>query len=297
MILSKLQRYARAKKDPAMALLYEADSIRKELSEEMTNVVLSNPRFMSNILQNVISEIHKIKVGNDGKTPQKGREYFTPDDIREVVRIVESRIHVPEDGDDGKDADENAIIEAILKKLPVPKDGYTPMGGVDYPTNDQIKSIVYTEVASLFALKPKDKDGISKEDVEKLMGKINQKIDWKEQAIEIARALETLKGASALDYYALKNLPDITKGKQRTLHRGGGKETYYYDLSDLTDGVLKTFTIPANSRIVLVRGTDAPGGIYRKDTDWTGSGTTTLTLTSAVAAPTQGATLDILYVV
>ena len=111
--------------------------------------------------------------------------------------------------------------------------------------------------------------------------------------------METLKPQEKLDYHkGLKNQPALpAQGQQRTLHRGGGKETYYYDLSDQCNDVLKVFTIPTNARILAVHGTDAPSGTYRPLVDWTGTGTTTLTLTSQEAAPGTGATLYILYVV
>jgi len=72
-------------------------------------------------------------------------------------------------------------------------------------------------------------------------------------------------------------------------------QTYYYDLTDQCDGVTKSFTVPANNRIVGVFGTQFPI-IYRPLVDWTGSGTTTLTLTDEVGAPETGQTLYILYV-
>jgi hypothetical protein len=56
----------------------------------------------------LLSQIEKIKgergeTGKDGYTPIKGKDYF--------------------DGKPGKDADENKIIQEVIKKIPIPKDG------------------------------------------------------------------------------------------------------------------------------------------------------------------------------
>ena len=86
------------------------------------------------------------------------------------------------------------------------------------------------------------------------------------------------------------------KGSKQKKHGGGSsKNTLYYDLTSQCNGVTKTFTVPVNTRILSVHGTQFPQN-YRPDIDWTGSGTTTLTLTSEVGAPETGQTLFILYV-
>ena len=72
-------------------------------------------------------------------------------------------------------------------------------------------------------------------------------------------------------------------------------QVYDYDLTDQCNGVTKVFTIPANIRVVGVFGTQEPKN-YRPGVDWTGSGTTTLTLTDEVGAPQTGQTLWIQYV-
>jgi len=267
MSLTKLQRYARAKKDPAMALVLEMDRVKAEIMAEVSQDLLASIR------------------GRDGITPIKGKDYFTPNEISQVIEFIRKSLTLPkvlkgQDGRHGKDG----------------KDAPLPVAGVDYPTEDQLRGIIYTEIGSIFALKPKDDGKISRDEVNRLIGKLQQKIDWKANAAEIARALESLRGKEQLDYSALKNTPPSDSERRRVIHRGGGESVQYYDLSALTNGVTKTFTIPANKRVVWVGGTDAPGGQYRQGTDYTGSGTTSLTLTSEVAAPTQGSTLHLMYV-
>lgn len=175
--------------------------------------------------------------------------------------------------------------------------GSTPVPDIDYPTIGSIKKFIEGEIAS--NLQGHEK-GMPAESVMKAITKAFEKIDPE----VIARALETLKGEKRLDYEALKNRPGTPVGgeRQRTLHRGGGSsasgaQTYEYDLSDFCDGSTKMFTIPTNTRIVAVLCTDAPAGFYRKTVDYTGTGTTTLTLDAAVAAPNTGASLSVLYVV
>lgn len=110
---------------------------------------------------------------------------------------------------------------------------------------------------------------------------------------QIKTKLETLRGNDRLDASAIKNLPTALYGKKR-LGRGTGSPVFTSDLSSQCDGANKTFTIPTNTRVLLLIGTDFPI-LYRPTTDYTVSGTT-LTLTSAVNAPSSGATLSVLYV-
>jgi hypothetical protein len=173
--------------------------------------------------------------------------------------------------------------------------GYTPVEDVDYPSVRMMKGMVDEMMKAMEARMMKG--GMTKKQMAEMKAMCEKEMDPK----KLARAFEALAYKDKLDYEkGLKNKPGIpVEGpQQRTLHRGGpGKQTYNYDLSDLCNGVDKTFAIPTNARVVSVSGTDAPGGIYRPLVDWSGSGTAVLTLTAAVAAPNVGATLYILYVV
>jgi len=58
--------------------------------------------------------------GRDGKTPVKGVDYYTDDEIDKIADDIFSRVREPQDG----------------------KDGYTPIKGVDYYTDQEIKSMI-----------------------------------------------------------------------------------------------------------------------------------------------------------
>lgn len=292
--MNKLLQYARAKKDPAMAMVLEMERIESELEAKIMAKV--NAQFNPTILQEALKGMR----GVDAKTLVRGVDYFTEEDIQSMIAHIESRIQIPVP-ENGKDADEDSIIENVLKRIVIPeprepKDGITLQAGVDYPTEEQIKALISTEIAYLFSIKPKESTGITKDEVNQLIGKIQQKIDWKENAKEIARALETLKGREALDYNALKNTPDIPteqgiENRVRGILRGGGDRVRVYEM--VGNGT-STYTVPLHKRALMLLGTDFPI-IYKSTVDFTTS-KTTLTITGAVPAPTVGATLTFLYV-
>lgn len=86
---------------------------------------------------------------------------------------------------------------------------------------------------------------------------------------------------------------------EELMHGGGSSTgttsiTYSTDLSSQCNGSNKVFTVPTNTAFILLTGTDAPF-TYRPVVDYTGSGTTTLTLDAGVNAPSSGATLILTY--
>lgn len=203
-----------------------------------------------------LAEMPHLK-GDDGYTPQKGKDYF--------------------DGEPGAP-------------------GSTPVPGVDYATLEQTNRLVDQAMAALY--EKIEREGFSAGAAQKMVEAALGELPY----AKIARGIEGLTEREKLDYEkGLKNKPTIPDGSsahKRTLHRGtsAGREAFYYDLSDLCDGVTKSFNIPSNTRVLAVHGTDSPAGTYRPVVDWTGGGTTTLELTDQVIAPTEGATLYILYV-
>lgn len=113
-------------------------------------------------------------------------------------------------------------------------------------------------------------------------------------------ALETLEGEERLDKTAVKGLEDDLKtirDEVKAIPRGGKiggmkkiTSVRSENLSGQTNGVLKTFTLPADTLKVLgVWGTQFPV-TFNEGVDWTFAGRT-LTLTSEVLAPETGQTL------
>ena len=70
----------------------------------------------------------------DGYTPVKFKDYFTKEEQKQIVDIIESRI-----------------------KIPVVKDGVTPKPGIDYPSHEQVSKFIGESVAEI----PTPKNGIS----------------------------------------------------------------------------------------------------------------------------------------
>lgn len=285
---TRIKRYIKAKKDPAMAMVEYMEQLdvlmegmivkalearvgkaEKDFGISLDKIRKTFPAISIGLAQELRKEVYKNPerfvglTGREGKRGEKG-EPGAP--AKKPVA--------------GVDYPSYEQIQVMVQNLAL-------VPGIDYPSTQQFKDMVKSFI-------PDNK--VLTKLIEQILKKNKINLDPK----KIARSLETLKGTERLDYYALKNLPDIPREKKTTntkgVLRGGGEKTEYYDLSDLTDGVTKSFTIPRNKKIIWVSGTDSPAGQYRQDIDYTGSGTTTLTLTAEVAAPTQGATLHILYI-
>lgn len=158
-------------------------------------------------------EMLKGDKGDDGKTPKKGEDYFTAEEIKnfkDEITPVKGKDY--NDGKDGKNADEEKIIKEIFDKIPKPKngrDGYTPIKGVDYNDGND------------------GKDGKNGSDGSPDTGD------------QIVDKLTLLKGDKRLSYKSLKDAPTIFKDA-----KGGGamKGTGY--LGEITDVVISN---PANS--------------------------------------------------
>lgn len=80
------------------------------------------------------------KDGIDGKTPVKGKDYFTPAEIYEFLELATPK--KGKDYFDGLDAtvDEESIVGKLLAKIPKPKDGKDGKDGKDFP-KDVLKKL------------------------------------------------------------------------------------------------------------------------------------------------------------
>ena len=194
-------------------------------------------------------------------------------------------------GQDGKDSE---VPGPKGDKGEDGKDGYTPKKNKDYFDGKDGKD-------------GRDgKDGVSpnkNEIIREVVSLIPPAKDGKDGSPatpeDVVKKLESLKGDDRLDRKAIKGLDEELKSIRQSTPSGGVRrvfQPYLDDFTSLTDGSQKTFYLsrePLKTNTILVWGTDFPI-VLRPTTDFTVSGKT-FTLTSAVPAPSTGATLLIQY--
>lgn len=278
----KISIYQQAKTDPALALLQSISIIVEQANQIVAEKVKEATKDIKG---------DKGDAGEQGPKPVKGEDYFTDEEIEEfAVSVLE--LAKPKKGKDYFTTEEVAgFIEIIKKHIPAPikgekgKDGKTPRAGIDYPTKQ--------EIAKMIAVEFKDMWGAKNKDIEKTARKVLQELFETKNAKKIARVLEALQGNDRLDHSALKNSPDLPtvklydeKRRAKRLGRGTGSAVKVYDLSSQLDGVLKTFTIPNNLRVLAVHMSSFPFSSARPTTDYTTT-STTITFTSEIDASTQ----------
>jgi len=97
-----------------------------------TTPIKGQDYFTENEIKQLIDSIQsQIKVPENGTTPIKGADYFTETDIKKFINKVESRIKIPKDGLDGLDGldgtdaivDYEMITRKVLSKIKIPKNG------------------------------------------------------------------------------------------------------------------------------------------------------------------------------
>lgn len=120
---------------------------------------------------------------------------------------------------------------------------------------------------------------------------------------EIASKLASLKGRDRLDKSAIRGLEETLRAfegniKEKSTRRigGGGDIIYMQDLSSLTDGTTKSFTVPKFRKAIMVVCSDFPTVLFLNNgfTVNTAQNKITLTVTNA---PSSGAQLAFQYVV
>lgn len=257
------------KEDTIIDLLYKYSPIQSAIAQ-----IRFLRKNVAEQQENFLKELQKIRdekrwgekgiQGEPGYTPVKGLDYFDGEDpvvpTDEIVEKVMALIPPPEKGDPGIDAivDEKKIIKSVLAKIPPPIPGEA------------------------------GKDAIINQDeiIEALIDRLKKK-----KELDISH----IRNSDQFMYKGTKyKISELMHGAGSST--GGGSVTYSVDLSSQCDGLNKIFTVPTNTNYILLTGTDAPL-IYKMTTDYTGSGTTVLTLTAAVNAPSSGATLILTYIV
>lgn len=75
-------------------------------------------------IQKIADEItNKIRVPDDGKTPIKGEDYFTDQEINQIISHIQSQIRVPEDGEDADPVDYDKVVREVVALIPPPQPG------------------------------------------------------------------------------------------------------------------------------------------------------------------------------
>lgn len=268
------------KKEAIKTIEQELDALKKTLFSEIDKKIIQETKKLSSV-DDIFTKITQIKgdigeKGDDGYTPIKGVDFFTEQEIQQFANQIQNRIKIPKDG----------------------IDGITPQAGVDYPTNKQVRDEIIKHIPRM----PKPENGktpikgidyFTEQDIKEILAKLHVPEVTGEQIVKKVNALE-ITPEKQIDAVHIKNLPEfVRKAAKRALHRGGAA-VLWHDLSSELDGVTKTFTIPVNNNnSVMVFSTQFPI-IFRRTIDFTISGRT-LTLTDQVDAPATGQTLNILF--
>lgn len=178
------------------------------------------------------------------------------------------------------DAELTALIRPFIPKV---KDGKTP-------TKEEILVLIKPLI-------PKVKDGETPTD-ERLL-KLIKKIE--ETGEEIIRKVNNDPSDSLIRKGKVEGLEDIenmarTADANSRSFMNTGSYVYAQDISDQLNGVLKTFILVSNAKVILAFGSSAPG-VFRPTTDYTTTGST-ITFTSEITAASTlaaGQTVIILY--
>ena len=283
---AKIQRFYKAKENPALALFLFMQEIEeivtKKAEKEINDFKLKAQKELENERENFRKEIELFKrtfaKGDKGDVPIKGKDYFTKEEIAEFTRKVSSLVRVPQDGMTpvaGVDYLTKKQIEREIRQLvsaieiAETKDGRTPIKGVDYFTNKDIKEI------------------LSKLD-------INAKI--------IRNKLESLKGEERINALAIKNLPEVVSKEARGIVSAAvpgyvariarrAVSFQWIEPDGECNGVNTLFTLPyppynPNTLMFFVNGI-----LQKKDSDYTIDGKEITTTT----APPTGSTVWALF--
>lgn len=284
------------------------------LSEQMTKMCEQGMAEMKNNMPQMINDCMKEGMkgekGDAGMTPKKFVDYFTDDDLRQIIEHMRPLVTPvkgknyftkndmgelvlqkgelaslqdfilqkarPKKGEDYFTKDDvTNFIKQVIPMIPRAKDGRTPKAGRDFPSLKQFIKMIRSEVAAIPQPEPIELDG-----GEEIVIKINE--------LEITPAKQ-------IDASHIKNLGKYMKEKSPRRMGGGGDIINMYDLSSLADGSTKTFSVPFHRKALAIIGSDFPTILIENNGFIVSSGKTQITTTYQNAA-SQGSQLAFLYV-
>jgi len=191
-------------------------------------------------------------------------------------------------GEPGKEADEDLIVDKVLERIPPAENGKTPIKGKDYLTNKELE-LIKTEVTPV-----KGEDYFTNKEIKGIVDKLKKLVTPKKgkdyltdkELKAIKKAVTPKKGVDYSDGYSYRDIPV----------GGGAGSQGSTDLSSQCDGLNMVFTLDGKYRggTVKLHSSQAPL-IYRPTVDFTESGTLQITLTSEVDPPETGQTLMAFY--
>lgn len=200
--------------------------------------------------------------------------------LRKASFLIESLRKIDFTGPKGRDADEVKIITEVIKQIPKPKDGVSPV-------LPNLQEMVDNEITKL-------KMGlqIPKQEVTKIIREIERKFEPKDWAEQLAREFEKLPYAKKLDYITgLKNKPtleDRVVGSKIKEHGGGSDGGLIEEIPTGAVGTgNKVFTFTKTPKLICV-----DGGRLMKPTS--SDGTVNFTVSGFIATLKIGPVFDII---
>lgn len=268
----KEQFLTEAQKEMQTEIQTQFDSLR----EEIKGLIPKN-----DAMEAVMQKIQMLK-GEKGDKPKAGEDFPTHD---QLVSFIKEQM--PKKGEhyftEQETDDMTRHITSVVQSrivIPIPKDGRTPIRGVDYPSEVQIARLILEEVEK----RPKYSEI---ELMSKLIPKLTAlfpKLELKgEDIVNKINALP-IEPQFQIDAKHIKNLPKATR--ERVMLGGSGKGAGLGTSALLTvtgtiDDSNLTFTVTEEPAVLLIN-----GGMYRRTAGaitWTYSGGT-ITLSEPVGS-------------
>lgn len=170
----------------------------------------------------------QVMKGEDGYTPKKGVDYFTPAEIREIFSIIEQKISTFERGLKG----ERGLQGERGQKGESGKDGYTPLKGLDYFTTEEINDIVFKVLSKI----KQPKDGVSP-NVDDVVNEVLKKVKLPDNSENVTKT-------------------ELVNFLKRGGYRGGGLSTVSTDSTLTGDGTLANpLSVVASGGITILTAT------------------------------------------
>ena len=280
-----LKTYVETKQNPTMAVLKFLEQSEKMLQKAVQDAVSDIRKetmasFELSVNELVAYNIEKYFARNHaslrGRSGEHGR-----------------------DGRDAKEIDEKQLVSKLVSdiqsqiKVVDGKDGYTPVAGVDFPSDEQVVKMVKLQVDKLPVFNEKTVLAKVLSEVKKSYPKLEIK---GEDVVTKINALP-LQPAFQIDASHIKNLPRVINKKLggKSFKGGGGDIMQVADLSSQTDGMVKTFTVPYFRTAMFVIGSDFPSVLFLGNGFTVNAAHTQITLQSE-NAPSSGSQLGLIYI-